>query len=110
MQTLKKVRAMTSTDRRHPENAQLREKINHIQNVSEQLQNLVAQVQVQTVAWAREGRVVDLPSADLAVDLSHAFEQQRVALAQIQEDIKGKAVRVPAPALITDEELAALMK
>ena len=101
---------MTSTDRRHPENAQLREKINHIQDVSEQLQNLVAQVQVQTVAWAREGKVFDLPSADLAVDLSHAFEQQRVALAQIQEDIKGKAVRVPAPALITDEELAALMK
>lgn len=110
MQTLKKMKAMTSTDRRHPENAQLREKINHIQDVSEQLQNLVAQVQVQTVAWAREGKVVDLPSADLAVDLSHAFEQQRVALAQIQEGIKGKAVRVPAPALITDEELAALMK
>ncbi len=101
---------MTSTDRRHPENAQLREKINHIQDVSEQLQNLVAQVQVQTVAWAREGKVFDLPSADLAVDLSHVFEQQRVALAQIQEDIKGKAVRVPAPALITDAELAALMK
>ena len=101
---------MTSTDRRHPENTQLREKISHIQDVSKQLQNLVAQVQVRTVAWAREGKVVDLPSADLAVDLSHAFEQQRVALTQIQEDIKGKAVRVPASALITDEELAALMK
>jgi hypothetical protein len=46
----------------------------------------------------------------LASDLSHAFEQQRLALVQIQEDIKGKAVRVPVPVLITDEELAALMK
>jgi gas vesicle protein len=101
---------MTSTDRRHPENAQLREKINHIQDVSEQLQTLVAQVQVQTVAWAREGKVVDLPSADLASHLSHAFEQQRAELAQLQEDIKGTATRVAAPALITDEELAALMK
>lgn len=101
---------MTDTDRRHPENAYLRKKINHIQDVSEQLQNLVAQVQVQTVAWAREGKVVDLPSADLANHLSHAFQQQRMALAQLQEDIKGTATPVAAPALITDEELAALMK
>ncbi len=101
---------MTHIERRHPENAQLREKINHIQSVSEQLQTLVAQVQVQTVAWAREGKVVDLPSADLACHLSHAFQQQRAALTQLQEDIKGAAARVTAPALITDEELAALMK
>lgn len=101
---------MTETERRHPENAPLREKINHIQHVSEQLQTLVAQVHVQTVAWAREGKVVDLPHADLANHLSLAFQQQRAALAQLQEDIKGTATRVAAPALITDEELAALMK
>ncbi len=41
--------AMTATERRHPENAQLREKINHIQSVSDQL---------QTVAWAREARLI----------------------------------------------------
>ena len=105
--------AMTATERRHPENAQLREKINHIQLVSDQLQTMVQHVQVQTVAWAREGRVVDLPSSELANNLSTSFLQQRAALAQIQEDIKGAAVRVGMPvsaALISDEELAALMK
>lgn len=105
--------AMTANERRHPENAQLREKINHIQAVSHELQALVTQVQAQTVAWAREGRVADLPSSELANSLSISFLQQRAALAQIQEGIKGAAVRVAmpsAPALISDEELAALMK
>lgn len=105
--------AMSANERRHPENAQLREKINHIQAVSEQLQALVQQVQVQTVVWAREGRVADLPCSELANSLSTSFLQQRAALAQIQEDIQGAAVRAAmptAPALISDEELAALMK
>ena len=104
---------MVTTERRHPENALLREKINHMQQVSEQLQTSLAQVQAQTVAWAREGKVVDLPNPELAGHLSVLFQQQRVALAQMQEEIKGAAVRVVTPAttgLISDEELAALMK
>ena len=104
---------MTAIERRNPENAQLREKINHIQVVSEQLQALVQLVQVQTVAWAREGKVADLPSAELANSLSISFLQQRSALAQIQEGIKGASMRLSMPVaatLISDEELAALMK
>jgi hypothetical protein len=104
---------MTAIERRNPENAQLREKINHIQVVSEQLQALVQLVQVQTVAWAREGKVADLPSAELANSLSISFLQQRSALAQIQEGIKGASMRLSIPVaatLISDEELAALMK
>jgi len=103
---------MTATERRHPENAQLREKINRIQHAGEQLQALVEQVQVQAVVWARQGKVADLPNADLARNLSASFQQQRAALAQIQEQIKGAAaVREITPtSLITDEELAALMK
>jgi hypothetical protein len=104
---------MTETERRHPENAQLREKINRIQAVSHELQALVTQVQAQTVAWAREGKVVDLPNASLATSLSASFQQQRDALTQIQHDIKGAAARVAMPsaaALITDEEREALMK
>jgi hypothetical protein len=102
--------AMPSADRRHLENLPLRGKIDHIQKVSEQLKTLVAQVQAQTVAWAREGKVDDLPNAELASHLSASFQQQRAALAEIQEDIKGVVTRMAAPALITDEELAALMK
>jgi hypothetical protein len=105
--------AMTATERRHPENAQLREKINHIQAVSDQLQTLVVEVQAQTVAWAREGKVVDLPSTVLANNLSISFLQQRAALAQIQEGIKGASARLSMPVtatLISDEERAALMK
>ncbi len=101
---------MPSTDRRHSENAQLREKIDHIQQASQHLTMLVAQVQAQTVAWARDGKVNDLPNAELARHLSASFQQQRAALTAIQDDIKGMASHVVAPALITDEELAALMK
>ncbi len=44
--------------------------------------------------------------------LSAVFAQQRQAMAHIQEDIKGVAVRevAAAAALISDEELAALLK
>jgi hypothetical protein len=102
---------MTATERRHPENAKLREKIKHIQQAGQQLQSLAAQVQVQTVSWAREGKVVDLPNAELARHLSVSFQQQRAALAQIQDEIKGVSARKMAPAaLITQDELTALMK
>jgi hypothetical protein len=70
-------------------------------------------VQVQTVVWAREGKVADLPNAALATSLSASFQQQREALTQIQEDIKGVAVHVTMPSaatLISDEEREALMK
>jgi len=104
---------MTFTERRHAENAQLREKINHIQQVSQQLQTLVQQVQVETVAWAREGQETDLPSPELAHRLSASFQQQGTVLALIQHEIKGAAARAMKPAsspLITGEELVALMK
>jgi hypothetical protein len=107
---LERGEAMVTTERRHPENALLREKINHIQQVSEQLHALVAQAHTQTVSWAREGKVVDLPHANLASHLSRVFQQQRSALAQMQEGIQGVELRMAKPALITDEELAALMK
>jgi UDP-N-acetylglucosamine transferase subunit ALG13 len=104
--------AMVLTERRRADNALLREKIDHIQQTSQQLKDLVDQVQGQAVAWAREGKVVDLPSAELAQALTTAFAQQRQAMAHIQEDIKGVAVRevAAAAALISDEELAALLK
>lgn len=103
---------MVLTERRRADNALLREKIDHIQQTSQQLKDLVDQVQDQAVAWAREGKVADLPSAELAQALSAAFAQQRQAMAHIQEDIKGVAVRevAAAAALISDEELAALLK
>ena len=103
---------MVLTERRRADNALLREKIDHIQQASQQLKDLVDQVQGQTVAWAREGKVVDLPSAELAQALSAAFAQQRQAMAHIEQDIKGVAVRevAAAAALISDEELAALLK
>jgi len=104
---------MVATERRHPGNARLREKINHIQQVSQQLQSLVDQVQVETVDWARQGKVADLPNTELAKNLSTSFQKQRAAMAQIQREIKGAALPVVPPtsaALITDEELRALMK
>lgn len=107
------MKTVTTLERRHPENAKLREKIKHIQDVSRQLQSLVEQVHLQTVAWAREGRTTDLPDAELADCLSESFAHQRMALAQLQEGIKGAAVRALASTsqpLISDEELAALMK
>ena len=107
---LERGNAMPFTDRRYSENAPLRQKIDHIHQMSEQLTTLVAQVQAQTVAWAREGKVHDLPNTELASHLSASFQQQRAALSEIQEDIKGVVTRVAAPVLITDEELAALMK
>jgi len=103
---------MVLTERRRADNALLREKIDHIQHTSQQLKDLVDQVQGQAVAWAREGKVVDLPNAELSHALSAAFAQQRQAVAHIQQDIQGAVVRdvVPVAALISDEELAALLK
>ncbi len=103
---------MVLTERRRADNALLREKIDHIQHTSQQLKNLVDQVQSQAVAWAREGKVVDLPSAELATTLRHAFAQQRHAMTQIQQGIQGSPSReVPvAAALISEDELNALLK
>ena len=73
-------KALPQKERRHPENARLREKINHIQATGEQLRVLSAQVQKQTLDWARSGRVTDLPSADLAAGMTSTFDAQRMAL------------------------------
>lgn len=103
---------MVLTERRRADNALLREKINHIQQTSQQLKDSVDQVQRQSVAWAREGKVVELPNVELAQALRAAFAQQRQALTHIQQEIQGVAVRevAAAAALISDEELAALLK
>lgn len=103
---------MVVTERRRADNALLRAKIDHLQQSSQQLKELVDQVQGQAVAWAREGRVVDLPSTALATTLRDAFAQQRQAMTQIQQDIQGVTAReVPvAAALISEEELNALLK
>ncbi len=97
---------MVSTDRRNPLNAKLRVKIDHIQQLSQQLQSSIEQIQTETLARARQGEVTDLPSQKFAAHLSPAFQQQRTALDQIQQEIKGASVVIP---LITDEERAALM-
>jgi hypothetical protein len=98
---------MPERERRHPENRPLREKINHIQDLSKQLLTLIDHVQKETVASARAGQVLDLPNVDLAASLSDAFEGQRSAISLIQQDIRG---RVPTrQSLITDAERAALM-
>mgnify|MGYP000408531490 CR=1 FL=1 len=104
---------MDSFDRRQPENAALRAKINRIQAASRQLQETMDQVQAQTVSWARQQKLTDLPNAELAHDLSATFQNQRATLAQIHQDIKGAAAReLPqvSAQLVTDEELKALMK
>lgn len=97
---------MVSTDRRNPLNAKLRAKIDHIQQLSQQLHSSIEQIQAETVARARQGEVTDLPCQKFATHLSPAFQQQRAALDQIQQEIKGPSVVIP---LVTDEELAALM-
>ena len=98
---------MPERERRHPENRPLREKINHIQDLSKQLLTLIDHVQKVTVASARAGQVLDLPNVDLAASLSDAFEGQRSAISLIQQDIRG---RVPTrQSLITDAERDALM-
>lgn len=103
---------MVVTERRRADNALLRAKIDHLQQSSQQLKSWVDHVQGQTVAWAREGRVVDLPSTELATALRDAFAQQRQAMTQIQQDIQGAVMReVPvAAALISEDELNALLK
>ena len=104
--------AMVLTERRRADNALLREKVDHLQQTSQRIKALVDQVQDQTVAWARQGKVTDLPSADLADALSAVFVQQRQAMSHLQQEIKGAALPTvaPAAALISDEELTALLK
>lgn len=104
--------AMVLTERRRADNAVLRQKIDQIQQSSQQLKAWVDEVQLQTVAWARQGKVTDLPSADLAHALSGVFAQQRQTVAHIQQDIRGVAPQMASPsaALISHEELAALLK
>lgn len=97
---------MASTDRRHPENAKLRAKIDHIQRVNLQLQSLIEQVQVETVTWARQGKTTNLPCQKFGNHLSPIFNQQRAAMNEIQQSIKGVTLFEP---FITDEERAALM-
>lgn len=103
---------MVLTERRRADNALLRRKIDHIQQTSQQLKDLVDQVQGQAVAWAREGKVNDLPNTELAHALTDVFTLQRQAMTCLQQDIKGSAVRdvPPTSALISDAELTALMK
>lgn len=97
---------MASTDRRHPENEKLRAQIDHIQRVSQQLQSLIEQVQVETVTWARQSKTTDLPCQKFGNYLLPLFQQQSTAMHEIQQSIKGETLFEP---LITDEERAALM-
>jgi hypothetical protein len=97
---------MPTVERRNPVNAKLREKIDQIKQISLQLQGLIEQVQTETITWARQGKVSDFPCQNFADHLSPAFRQQRAALDQIQQQIRGKSLLV---SLITDEERAALM-
>lgn len=100
---------MPERERRHPENKPLREKINHIQDLSQHLITLVDHIQKETVASARAGQVLDLPNAALAASLSDAFEGQRSAISRIQQDIRGVVPTIQPAELITDAERAALM-
>jgi hypothetical protein len=100
---------MPNQERRHPENKQLREKINHIQGLSQQLVTLIHRVQKETMASARAGQVVDLPNVALAASLSDTFEGQRSAISRIQQDISGGLRTINSAALITDAERDALM-
>jgi hypothetical protein len=97
---------MDYKDRRNPLNAKLRAKIDLIQQMSQQLQISIERVQTETVAWARQGKPTELPCQDFSDHLSPEFRLQRFTMAQIQKEIKGESSLV---ALITDEELAALM-
>ena len=74
--------------------------------------DMVDHVQKETVAWARAGQVADLPSVALATSLLDAFEEQRVAISLIQQDIEGSnpPVKLTSTPLISDGELAALMR
>lgn len=101
---------MTSADRRQPVNAPLRAKIDQIQASSEALVQAVAQVQSQTLAWVRESQATDLPNPELAHSLSALFKAQRDAMAQIQQATVGAPAPAPQRVLITEDEMAALLK
>lgn len=96
---------MDFKDRRNPLNAKLRVKIDHLQQFCQQLQSSIERVQSETVAWARQGKSIELPCQVLSDHLSSEFRKQRFTLAQIQKEIKGESV---PKALISDDELAAL--
>jgi hypothetical protein len=104
---------MKQSERRHSENAQLREKIDQIQEASQRLQALTTQIQAQTLEFARSGKIDELPDAALAKNLSHLLHAQSAALAQVQNGIQvdpiQKAARISS-ALISDAEFSALMK
>ena len=104
---------MVLSERRRESNARLREQINQIQHTSEQLKSWVDDVQVQAVAWARLGKLTDLPDAALAQNLNRVFDQQRTAMASIRQEIRGAMpgdLRATSATLLSDEELAALLK
>lgn len=97
---------MICIDRRNPMNAKLREKIDLIEQVSQQLQGSIEKVRIETVAWARQGKTNELPCQNFANHLSPEFRQQHFAIAQIQKEIRGEPSTV---ALLTEDEIAALM-
>lgn len=104
---------MVEAERRRPENARLREKIHRIQSTSQQLMASAALVHDQAVAWAREGKLTDLPSAELGRELAASFAQQRQAVSALTRDIQGHTSQKPsdvAAVRISSEELAALLR
>ena len=101
---------MTFADRRQHANAPLRAKIDQIQASSDALVQAVAQVQQQTLSWVRESQATDLPNAELAHRLSALFKAQREAMAHIQQATVGVPAPAPQRVLITDDEMAALLK
>lgn len=102
---------MPHAERRHSANASLRAKINEIQATHQTLIASMEQVQAQTLAWVRKQDMADLPNPALAQDLSVLFKAQRAALTQIQQATMGPtAAPMPRQTLITDDEMAALMK
>ena len=102
---------MPHAERRNSANAPLRAKIDQIQATHQALIASMEQVQAQTLAWAREQEMADLPNPVLAQNLSAMFKAQHAALTQIQQATMGPtAAPMPRQTLITDDEMAALMK
>lgn len=102
---------MPHAERRKSTNAPLRAKIDQIQATHQTLIASMEQVQARTLAWVREQDMADLPNPALAQDLSASFKAQRAALAQMQQATMGAPTALAArQTLITDDEMAALMK